>query len=199
MDGGRASVLLALAVLLTAGSSVDGQVRLLVPEQSPGGPFYARFERGVVLRTDEWVAIPFYREPECVRPDFNLLNFFDFDNPVIFSCTLTVHGFDIRADPTSPAPRHSKLQGNGAVPVWFVSVEDYTGALPGVTITDLLAMPSLVQGVATYFEETLHPLGIAQQATLEIVASGYLPDESTFHLVAIEATGELRHVGIEFR
>jgi hypothetical protein len=180
---------------------VDGQVRLLVPEQSLSGPFYARIERGLVLQTDEWVAIAFYRDPACVPSSFNLLNFFDFGNiPAVFLCPLTVHGFEVWSDPATDAgPRQSKLRGNGAVPVWFVSVEDYQAALPGLTMTELLSMPSLIQGVATDYEETLHPLGIARQSMLQIVATGQLPDGRTFHFVAVEAAAELRHVRIEFR
>jgi hypothetical protein len=197
----RVTLALGLAAMLASASTAGGQVRLLVPEQSPSGPFYARIERGLVLQTEEWVAIAFYRDPGCVRTDFNLLNFFDFASiPAIFACPLTAHGFELWADPaTNAAPRLSKLEGNGAVPIWFISVEDFEAALPGLTLTELLAMPSLMQGVATDFEETLHPLEAAQQSGLEIVASGYLPDGRIFHFVAIEAAGELRHVRIEFR
>ncbi len=199
--GTAAAALSLLFVLLATTARVDGQVRLLVPEQSPSGPFYARIERGLVLQTGEWVAIAFYRDPACVPASFNLFNFFDFANiPAVFFCPLTVHGFEVWSDPATDAgPRQSKLQGNGAVPVWFVSVEDYQAALPGLTMTELLSMPSLMQGVATDFEETLHPLGIAQQSMLQIVATGDLPDGRTFQFVAVEAAGELRHVRIEFR
>ena len=210
MTGGRAAarmkvtvqvVLVAMAALLTTTSTVDGQVRLLVPEQSLSGPFYARVERGLVLQTEGWVAIAFYRDPACVRGGFNLLNFFDFANiPAIFACPLTVNGFELWNDPaTDAAPKQSKLQGNGAVPIWFVSTEDFRAALPGMTMAELLAMPSLMQGVATDFEETLHPIEGAQQSMLQIVASGDLPDGRTFHFVAVEAAGELRHVSIEFQ
>ena len=190
-----------LAVSALASTSTPAQERLLVPEQSLSGPFYARIERAVILQTDEWVAIPFYREPACVRAGFNLLNFFDFANiPGIFFCPLTVSGFELWDDPASDAaPRQSQLQGNGAVPVWFVSVDDFQAALPGLTMTELLAMPSLMQGVATSFHETLHPLEGAQQTMLQIGAAGYLPDGRSFDLQATEAGGGVRNVRIEFR
>ena len=193
-------VILALAALM-APSDADGQVRLSVPEESLSGPFYARLERGLVLQTDEWVGIAFYRDPVCVPQNFNLLNFFDFGNiPAIFACPLTVSGFELWSDPASDfAPRQSRLHGNGAVPIWFVSVEDFRAALPGITVAELLAMPSLMQAVADDFEETLHPREGAEQSSLRLVASGHLPDGRTFRFVAIEAAGELRHVGIEFR
>ena len=195
------TALLTLIMLTGFTAAVNAQVRRLVPEESGSGPFYARIERGVVLQTGDWVAIAFYRDPACVRSNFNLLNFFDFANiPAIFSCPLTVNGFEIWSDPASdPAPRQGKLQGNGAVPVWFVSVSDYQAALPGITMTELLAMPSLMQGVATSFEETLHPTGGAQKGMLQIVSSGYLPDGRTFQFEAVEAAEELRQVRIIFR
>lgn len=198
--GARVAGALILFGLLTPISPAAGQVLLRVPEDSFSGPFYARIERGLVLRTDEWVAIAFYREPSCVRASFNLLDFFDFANiPAIFSCPLTVSGFELWEDSAGPAPRLSKLRGNGAVPVWFIPVADYQAALPGLDMTELLAMPSLVQGIATDFEETLHPLGGARQSMLQIVASGDLPDGRTFRFVAVEAAGDLRHVWIDFR
>jgi hypothetical protein len=195
------TAILAVTATLMMATTADGQVRLSVPDDSPSGPFYARIERGLSLESDGWIAIPFYRDPTCVRAGFNLLNFFDFANiPAIFSCPLTVSGFELWEDPANdPAPRQSKLQGNGAVPIWFVSAGDYAGALPGLTIAELLAMPSLMQGVATQFSETLHPLEGARQTLLEIVARGDLPDGRTFHFVAVEAAGELRHVSIEFK
>jgi hypothetical protein len=194
-----AGLLVLSAVLMTISSSA-GQVRLRVPQDSPSGPFYARIERGLVLQTHDWVAVAFYREPSCVPASFNLLNFFDFANiPAVFSCPLTVSGFELWDDPAGAAPRQSKLRGNGGLPVWFVSVDDFQTALPGVTMTELLAMPSLMQGVATEFEETLHPLEAAQQSMLQIVASGELPDGRSFRFIAVEASAELRHVSIEFR
>jgi hypothetical protein len=198
--GARAAALLVLTGLLATASTAVGQVRLRVPDESPSGPFYARIERGLVLQTDQWVAIAFYRDPECVRASFNLLNFFDVANiPGIFSCPLTVSGFEIWDDPRGPAPKQSKLRGNGEVPVWFVSVDDYQAALPGLIMTELLAMPSLMQGIATDFEETLHPLEGAQRSMLQIVASGDLPDGRRFRFMAVEASAELRHVWIEFQ
>lgn len=194
-------VMAALVAFTAMSPMAEAQVRLLVPDESPSGPFYARIERGVVLEDGGWVAIPFYRDPSCVRANFNLLNFFDFANiPAIFGCALTIHGFEIWNDPsTDPGPRQAKYEGNGAVPVWFISAADFHAALPGLTLTELLAMPSLMPGFAASYEETLHPLGAARQSMLEIVASGNLPDGRTFQLTAVEAGGELHLVRIDFR
>jgi len=175
-----------LAIILSAVSPASGQVRLTVPEQSPSGPFYARLSSDFVPHTDEWVAIAFYREPGCTRPDFNLMDFFDIANvPMIFGCPLTVHGFELYDDPLSQVPKHSRLEGNGAVPVLFVSVEDFNAALPAVTMAKLLAMSSHVWGVATLFEETLHPVPAVKQHQLRLVAHGVLSDGRSFQYHAL--------------
>jgi hypothetical protein len=188
-----------LAVTLGTAATAAGQIRLLVPEDSPGGPFYARIHAEDVYRTDEWVAIAFYREPGCVPTDFNLLDFYDFAGiPAIFGCPLTVHGFELWAD--SDTPKQSRLRGNGAVPVWFVSVAEFDAAvLDGVlTVPELLTMDSLMQGVATRFEETLHPFA-GQGTQLRLIASGILPDGRAFRYLAVEANGVVQHVGIDVR
>lgn len=199
----RQAALAVGCLLLALGlARLDASVRLLVPEDSPGGPFYARLERGIVLRTSEWVAIAFYRDPSCVPAGFNLLDFFDFGNiPAVFACPLTVHGFEVWANgpAVDQAPIQSRLRGNGAVPVWFVSVGDYQSSLPGVTKAELLGMPSLLQGSAAFFDETLHPQGAARQSMLELNAFGLVPDGRSFRFHAVEAADSVREVQIEFR
>lgn len=192
-----------VAVLLSLGAPQVGAIeRYIVPEESGGGPFYARLERGFVHMTDQWVAVAFYREPSCVRAGFNLLNFFDVANiPAIFGCPLTVHGLEIWKNgvASDTGPMQSKLFGNGAVPVWFVSVPDFNAALPGITIGELAAMPSLRKGHATFFEETLHPAGAARQTMLHISSYGWLEDGAHFQYQATEAGGVLTTVRIEIR
>jgi hypothetical protein len=156
------------------------QVRLDIPEQDPGPPFYARIRTGFVPHTDQWAAIIFYRQPGCVPPAFNLLNLFN--PPAAFGCPLTVDGFAIYDEapvPPGAAPKLAKLFGLGAVPVWFVSWPELQSAMgDGVlTITELAALPSLRIASATLFRETLQPGplpagGGAQVPKMTIVASG---------------------------
>jgi hypothetical protein len=189
-----AAAVLAAALLAPPAGAVD---RVLVPQDSPGGPFYARIEQGLVHMTDDWVAVAFYRDPDCVDPGFDLLAFFDFDRiPEIFDCALTVHGFELWDG--GQAPRQSRLFGNGAVPVWFFSVTDYEAALPGLTLDEIQAMPSLVRGSAQAFEETLHPVGGARQTMLQLSAKGWLEDGRGFRYRAAEAGGTIRQVQIDF-
>jgi len=200
---GRSRAIAVLAIVASfSAMSAHAIERYLVPDESAGGPFYARIERGFVHMTDQWVAIAFYREPSCVRSNFNLLNFFDFANiPAIFGCPLTVYGFEVwkNSAATDPGPMQSKLFGNGALPVWFVSVPDFQAALPGLTMTELRAMPSLRKGYATFFEETLHPAGASQQTMLHISSYGSLEDGASFQYEATEAGGGMKNVRIEIR
>jgi hypothetical protein len=199
----RFGMVAMVAIVASLGAqNVEAIERYVVPSQSAGGPFYARLERGFVHMTDQWVAVAFYREPGCVRSGFNLLNFFDVTNiPAIFGCPLTVHGLEIWKNgvATDAGPMQSKLFGNGAVPVWFVSVSDFSTALPGITIGELAVMPSLRKGYATFFEETLHPAGAARQTMLHISSYGWLEDGAHFQYQATEAGGVLTTVRIEIR
>ena len=191
-------------MMLTVMAVSYGSIRTLVPEEDPGGPFYARIEFGLVHHTDEWAAIAFYRDPSCVPTNFNLLRLFDPNVPRALGCALTVQGFEVWKNappPVDMAPIQSKLQGLGAVPVWFVSWPELQTAMADGVLTksELFGMSSLRVGTATYFKETLHPFGGAQQSSLEIVAQGTLPDGRAFLYQAAEAAGELREVRIEFK
>ena len=197
----RIGALCLAAGFAAAAMPARAAVRLLVPEEDAGVPAYARIERGYVHHTDEWAAIAFYRSPGCVRATFNLLNFFDV--PAVFGCALTVHGFEVWENggpPEDAGPIQAKLRGNGAVPVWFVPWP----ALEAALADGRLRMPELLElqplmGTATYFEETLHPYGAANQSQLELVSHGTLPDGRSFRYSATEAAGELRVVRIEIR
>ncbi len=194
----------ALAALVPA-SQAQAAKRFEVPEQAPGGPFYARLAAPAVApHTDEWAAIVFYRDPACVPAGFNLLNFFD--APRAFGCPLTVEGFEIweNGPGRDPAPRLSKLRDSGPVPVWFVSwPELQAAAADGVlTIGELRALPSLITGSASRFSETLHPDQANKKGKNNIGARGTLSDGRSFDFkfVVVEGKGSgVKHVAIRFR
>lgn len=112
--------------------------------------------------TDEWAAIWFTRDPGCVPPDFDLLTATDFTPafpggpPRPFLCTSTVSGFAIwkNGPPLDFLPLEAHEHGLGAVPVWFVRISEIQAATADnkLTITELLAMPSLRKGLASQFE-----------------------------------------------
>lgn len=201
-----ASVLFALALVLAMSAAVQAQPPTEAPprfEQTSNDlPFYARIERGRIPTDGEWAAVAFYRPPECVRSDFNLLDFFD--APAAFGCNAAgpyLYGFGIFMNGPFEAPIQSRLQTvpGRIMPVWFVKWSELEEAIADdkLTIGELAAMPSLLLGGATFFNETLHPLGVAQQPRIAIVSFGYLDDGREF---VYRATGSdnMLHVRIVF-
>jgi hypothetical protein len=203
----RILVALVAAVLLAlfAVDSAEAQIRLRFPEQTPGGPVYARVERPFLIHTDEWAAIVFYRDPTCVPEDFNLLDMLDFqgfpENPRVFGCPLMVEGFEIRNGPElNVPPRLVFTRGTGAVPVWFVVWSELQAAIADdvLRITELRAMRSLQMGYANFFEETLDLSEAAQTLRLVIVARGALLDGRSFQFHFVFTGGTVRVIRIVF-
>jgi hypothetical protein len=136
-----------------------GNITILFPDEDPGIPIYARV--GPILNqffvTDGQLVIPFYRDPECIRDDFNFLTYYD--PPAAFGCELTVEGkFVIEADAeqgTFPIMAHTEgIQ----VPVWIVDWAGFQALLEteSVTLPDLEAL-NPIKGVAQQYEEYLSP------------------------------------------
>jgi len=154
----------ALFTLIGAGSAGAG-VRLRVPDDAPGIPAYAQFGFDpiaggyFILHDEEWAAIPFYRDPDCVPEDFNLIQMADV--PGVFDCPLTVAGFEIWSvyDPATQVPVSSVLrgpvQGYPFVAVYLVKYDELLAAINDgiLTIGELEALPSLEIGHATFFHE----------------------------------------------
>jgi hypothetical protein len=147
-------------------------------------PFYARAEPpsdagGFAYRTDEWAAIVFYRQPACVPQAFDLFQFYDV--PGAFACTPTTDGHALHVEPLGiTPPKTSHLSGN-AVPIWFVP---WSGAFEqavndGVlTMAQLSAMPGLLKGVATQFQENLATIENHPVPKINVTARGYILPES---------------------
>jgi hypothetical protein len=172
----------AAEVRLPYGSFFD------VPDVHPGPPIYWRPMPEVlsapVPGDQEWVAQIFYRPPECAG-EFNLLNFFDV--PGAWFCPLLMEGFGVFSDPLAP-PRQSLLMGD-AVPIWFVSTEDYESAIDDgeLTVAELHSLPTVQYGMADFYVEVLQPLdGAAVVPKLELLASGQLEDGRDFSIRFIE-------------
>ena len=164
----------------------DGLIRKTMPDEDPGPPFYARVTSilNQFFHDVGWLAIPFYRPPECVPPEFEMLQLYDFpgpEGPGAFRCPLLMEGF-LLIEPDAPLgtfPHHAVLMGN-AVPFWFVPWADFEAAAGdgAVTFADLQAMGPVV-GVADRYHETLKP-------------------RDGDHLIVIDATGTLED-GRQFR
>lgn len=164
---GLIALLVVLATLPIMAAGADGGlVRTTWPSgEDPGAPLYARVGEptGPVFYNDgEWAAIVFYRDPGCILPGFNLLEFFAFDS---FGCDMTVSGFSLwEVEPGSAPPNILKSTGD-AVPVWFVPLDvALAAATDGVlTIGELAGLEGLRKGVADRFNEVFRPIPLPSE------------------------------------
>ena len=186
---------------LAASVTSTGLVRRLLPTEDPGPPFYARV--GVqVLEQDGYVAIPFYRAPELVPAEFNLLDFFHFPGPGgpgAFAAPLLMSGFSLtEADaPLGTFPKQVEMRGE-AIPIWFVPSAAFHAAAADrvLTIGELRALAPLY-GTASRFHETLHPR--EGEHKIVIAATGTLLDGRSFDLAVTHVHDELRQMRLTFR
>ena len=201
---------LVAAVLLTGAlvAVADGGVR-----EPANPPFYMRLEPTFVPHTEDWAAIIFYREPQCVPDEFNLLDFFD-PPPRPFFCPLTVQGFNIWKNGRTPI--HSELHGLGAVPVWFIHWPELGAAMEDGELfmweLEELVSTNGVKGLASFYQETLPPYEIHPGepafergkvlGKLEIVARGTTEDGQSFQVQVSKHRIQdkmFHHVRIAFR
>lgn len=176
-----------------AAAQSQALVRLDIPAEDPGPPFYTRVTSILdqLFHDDGWLAVPFYRAPSCVPPGFNLLDHFDFPGPGgpgAFGCPLLLDGF-LLTEPDAPQgafPRQVVLQGSGS-PFWFVRWDDFQEAAGDgiVTIGELAALEPLM-GTTRRYHETLKPR--EGDHVVVIDADGTLEDGRTFafHVTHIE-------------
>lgn len=201
----------------TAGdpASAELNIRLETGEDSPGPPYYSLIQAGWFPMTDDWAAVFWLRDPNCVPDAFNLLDLADlvpaFPNgpPRPFLCALTIDGHEIwNTNPPNPAvgPLNITANGLGAVPIYFVSASDaQSGLSDGVlTIAELEAMGSLVVGSADRFslaQQTGTARGRPGEGKIVISARGTLTDGRTFFFATSEGPPRkdgIAHTRIEF-
>lgn len=156
-------------------------------------PFYARIEPGGFAISDGGLTmIYFYRAPECVPGDFNLLDFFDIPGAFLCELPLTTEGFTIWETGVfvDPAPFFSKLSGLGAVPVWFVPTSDYDDAISDgeLTIGELEGLNPL-KGTADQFNEVLKPSEVDNIPRLVVRLKGHLDDGRPFRANHVSSGG----------
>lgn len=198
----------------------ESAVRLTVPEDHPGNPFYALIFNGLdrdgphffFPHADGWGAAAFERDPACVPPDFNLLLEFDF-TPAFpggplrpFLCQLTVEGSQVWHNPpdplaVDPGPIYIESRGLGDVPVVFARWDEIEAAMADdvLTVPELLALPSAMVGSADHFV-ALYVNGPAPPDRLmnRLSANGSLPDGRSFRVLGVESAAGTRYQ-VEFR
>ena len=198
-------VAVAVLALLSLMGQARADILLQIPEDispsaytSPDGP--SPFLPGVI-QDGVTAAIPFYRPPECVPLDFNLLDWIDASMEAL-DCPFLLSGFGIwpGTEPTG-FPITTQLRGDGAVPVWFVSWSELQAAMADgeLTIVELASLPSLEIGTATSYEEQLHYQPPHPASFSCIQAHGTMADGRSFSVRAIENALEWNHVHINFR
>jgi hypothetical protein len=200
------AVVVAMLSNVPVSPSAQGPLRLRFPEQDPGGPVYARVERPFLVHNDLYAAIVFYRGPDCVPADFDLLDNVDLEgfptDARAFRCPLTVDGFQIWTTHAFPGPPNFVLTtGSGAVPVWFVAWSELQAALADDTllIDELRSMSSLQEGYANHFQETLQLTATAQTLSINLVASGAMTDGRSFWVNYVFRSGMVKAIDIKFR
>ena len=178
-----------MIVLGAADRAVAQPVHIDFPSGTPGPPIYASVLSGFLPHTEELAVVFFYRSPDCVPADFNLLDYLDFTPafpggpPRPFLCELQIEGRALWHSLDDPAPALQFFCGLGAVPTWFVAWPELeAAAADGVlTISELAALPSLQVGTATSFLETIRNSVPAQRGgNEELIATGTLMDGRSF-------------------
>lgn len=152
-----------------------GNVTILFPDEDPGIPIYAR--AGPILNqffvTGGQLVIPFYRDTDCIRGDFNFLTYYD--PPAAFGCDLTVQGkFVIEADAeqgTFPIMAHTE---GTQVPVWIVDWVQFQALMENesVTLSDIENL-NPIMAMAHQYEEYLSPRMDNHEVIIE--AAGSIP------------------------
>ena len=202
---------ICLAVTLVAislGNLAQAQIHINIPEDRQP-PIYANLDGtggGFIPHTDEWAVVFFYRPPECVPTDFNLLDFIDRSGRP-FGCALLFEGHTNWRSLDDPYPADSLIQGTGAIPAWFVRWPELQAAAVAdgeLTVPELAALPSLIVGTASFYQESIrNDIRGSRDANEALAALGTLSDGRVFR---VELTEELHdgihtftHVRIDFR
>lgn len=195
---------LAETAVEALGQEAQGLARKEIPAEDPGPPFYARLTSTLdqFFHADGWLAIPFYRDPACVPPGFNLLELFHFPGPDgagAFACPILVRGFML-IEPGAPLgafPRKVALEGD-SVPFWFVKWDDFqaTAADGIVTIAELEALGP-IRGTADRYRETLKPR-VGEHAVV-ISAGGSTDDGRRFSFHVTHLEDQTKSVQVRFR
>jgi hypothetical protein len=153
-----------------------GNIVISFPEEDPGIPTYARV--GPILNqflvAGDKLVIPFYRNPQCIPENFNLMNYYD--PPAAFGCELMVNGRFVIEKDAEEGQFPIMVYTTGAnVPIWIVNWDSFQSIMANgpVTITALESLDP-VKATAHLFEEYLSPRINQHQVIIE--ANGIIAD-----------------------
>lgn len=199
-------LLICVAAALQLTLSASAAVMRSAAPPDPYAPVWVRGMDDPTVDTVVWV---FYRAPEDVPSEFDLMQFFDWNDrdgngiPDPWEYPLLLKGFTLYRD---GLPLKASLREIDAVPVWFTSSEETLMLLQQtgtITFEQLSQMRSLLKGSAIFYHEELHPIDCAAQvAKFNYQGTGSLEDgrSFSFHVVGIvhkETIKELFSVEIE--
>lgn len=220
----RSVVAAAIAIAFTVSPhgliAQSGPTFLVSPAETPGQFTYAFVDPAA---TDgRWVAIDFHRDPECAETNgFNLLLFVDFPNA--FTCPLTVTvkewwndtdlataGGPWQSPPwvsSFRTPLQALWHGQGAVPIYFVDVEELLDAMGDdvLTVGELTRLPSLTVGYASEYQFIQHnssrsnSFTTSRQGQTQTTARGLLEDGRTFQFHRTTHGPDVTSLKIEFK
>jgi hypothetical protein len=182
MRSRRIIVELCVIAMLTVAGAVWADEHVRFPGDVPvvdiyhsGGPIGS-------LNDDQLVVIPFWRLPESIPSDFNLLDTFD---SRALDLPLLVKGVARFRD---SLPMSWEARGLGAVPFWFVRLSEFQAATADglLTIFELASFDSLLKGTANFYQEQNHIFGLHQVSHYTMVASGTLDDGRSFNVLFVE-------------
>jgi len=184
----------AMVTPLAAQAAEGSPIRLDFPSDSPGIPAYARLELLIpnfdVPKNEDWAAVVFYRNPDCVPADFDLGQFFHFPGPGgpgAFGCELLIEGFELWANGPQQDMGPLYVRTRNAVPklpIWFVAWPELSALFDNgeVFIEQIENLPSLIRAHAWWFEEALYPNGVAPDPGISMSARGRLETGGKFLL-----------------
>ena len=171
-----------------AGNPVLAELRLDIPNDVPGLPYYVRLQSPqdtpqLAPSDGIWSAVIAYRQSDCVPEDYNLLLGLDF--PTAFSCPMNpgFSGFEVWENPPGMdmAPAYYRLVADEPVPILFVLTNELLDAASDgeLRVIDIEALPSLRVGMADFYSE----LGQLKNGPfIHITTSGTFEDGNGFAL-----------------
>ena len=184
--------------------------RNIFPEETPGPPFYTNISAGYLPHDGDLAVVFFYRSPECIPADFNLLDGIDLTPafpggpPRPFLCDLHIRGRGFWRSPEDPAPAQQIFYELDTVPTWIVDWNELEAATSDglLTISELAALPSVAAGQALQFTESIRNGNPEQRPGSEsVTATGILDDGRSFavHINEkfIDGTHYFPHISID--